>query len=178
MCAHHAKCAMCMTKKTRTQIMYTRCQVQTLAEAISFDLLTFSFIWSVTKSLTSSMAELIVSVVNIMIIIAPMIMYSSAIKPKMMPKTTPTTISSGIRRCTVLDSLNIINSPRLESQILRQICLNTFRLSGFWNIKELTPLISTRLGQITPHNIIIPQAVQKVNASELKTSNLKDVILD
>jgi hypothetical protein len=43
---------------------------------------------------------------------------------------------------------------------------------------ERNPPVSIRLGQITPHNIIIPQAFQKVNAGKLKTSNLKDAILD
>ena len=72
----------------------------------------------------------------------PVRTYSSGMNPKMRPSATPAINSIGIRRCTVLDSRNIIAKPWLESQMLRQMFTNTFFLSGFWNFKELTPVPS------------------------------------
>lgn len=47
-----------------------------------------------------------------------------------MPPTSPTANSKGISLWTVLDSLNTIHKPRLESTISRMISLKTFPLLG------------------------------------------------
>lgn len=124
-------------------------QIQTLADARSFERFTRSFSSSVTKSLTSSTAVFIASMMNIQLKNSTMMMYSNAIKWKIMPTAAPTMISIGASLRIVLDSLNIIFRPLFESEMFWKIWRNTFFLSGFLYGKVLTP-VRKNLGSQKP----------------------------
>ena len=147
---HQAKFKRCITIKPTTQTMYTKCQIQTLAEAMSFERFTRGFSSSVTKSFTSSTDVLAVSAVNKWTSTASMMMYSSGINPNIAPKAPPAIISIGINLCTVLDSANMILRPLFESEMLRKMLRKTFDLSGFSYFKELTPFYGHIIQHKTP----------------------------
>lgn len=96
-------------------------QIHTAADARSFERFTCSFSSSVTRSFTSSIAVFKVSMMKSQTRKNTITMYSTAMKRKSRPITMPAMSSIGASCRIVLDSVNIIFRPLLESLILRQI---------------------------------------------------------
>ncbi len=138
---HQAKFNTCITTKLIAQTMKTRCHIHTLADAMSFERFTRSFSSNVTKSFTSSIAEFIVSLSKTLKTATAKIINSKALKLNITPRITPATISIGISRWTVPDSLNMIFRPLFESQMFWKMLRKTFFLSGFTYFKELAPFL-------------------------------------